>query len=102
MITIQSTIFIHNIIAHKTPSAIYNMLTSTMHNTQGNRFARKIRMSHRALTDQLNNSLMYKAISIYNTLPTPLMSLDTAAFKVEVKKHIISTQRPDCIPARIT
>ena len=102
MITIQSTIFIHNIIAHKTPSAIYNMLTSTMHNTQGNRFARKIRMSHRALTDQLNNSLIYKAISIYNTLPTSLMSLDSAAFKLEVKKHIISTQRPDCIPARIT
>ena len=102
MITVHSMTLMHNIVVHKTPMALYSMLTSYMHNTEGTRHARKIRMTHHAQSDQLNNSFMYKALSIYNTLPISLLTLNTSAFKAEVKNHIISTHRPDCIPERVT
>ena len=102
MITEQSTTLIHKIVTDKQPLSLYNMLTSTMHCTGGRRTARKLHMSHRAITDRLNDSLMYKAISLYNALPSHLIALSTVQFKPAIKKHVISTYSPDSIPVRIT
>ena len=102
MITIHSTTLMHNIITQKTPESLYGMLTSYMQDTDTHRQARKIRMTHHAQSDQLNNSFMYKTISIYNSFPITLLELNSKAFKTQVKTYITSTHRPDRIPERIT
>ena len=101
MLSQQSMALIHNIVVHKQPMAIYGMLNSDMQHTQGRRFARKLFMAHKPITDKLNDTLIYKALSMYNALPQHLISLNTLQFKVAIKKHVHSTQPPDSVPVRV-
>ena len=65
LITEQSMTLIHKIVTDKQPQALADLMTSSMHNTVGHRYAHRVHMKHHALTDRLNNSLMYKALSLY-------------------------------------
>ena len=77
------------------------MLSSSMQRTQGRQHTRRIFMTHRAKTDQLNDSLLYKAVSLYNQLSPQLMALNTEQFRRKVKEHVYLTYPPDSIPVRI-
>lgn len=101
LITEQSLILIHNTVTHRQPLALYQMLSSSMQRTQGRHYTRRLFMAHRAKTDQLNDSLLYKAVSLYNQLSPQLMALNTEQFRRKVKDYVHSTYPPDSIPARI-
>ena len=102
MITIATTTTLHKIIAHKTPQSLYSLLASHMHNTYSNRHVRTLHLKHRAHTDQLNNTFLYKAVSIYNTLPHEITALDTTDFRARITSYVSTTHAPDKIPDRIT
>ena len=101
LITEQSITLIHKIVTDKQPQSLADLMTSSMHNTVGHRYARRIHMKHHALTDRLNNSLMYKALSLYRTLPQNILEMNTLTFKKEIKNHVFLTYSPDSIPERL-
>ncbi len=102
MITCSSLIQMHKIISDTVPHSLYTLLTSTMHTQNTRRHTRKVHMKYTPLTDKLHNTYMYKALSIYNSLPSTLTTLNTKQFKTNIKKHITLHYRPDRLPDRVT
>ena len=102
LITEQSTTLIHKLVTDKQPMALYKMLTSSMHSTQDNRYTHRLFMAHRAKTDSLNDSLMYKALSLYNSLTPQITALSMSEFQTRIKEHVFLTYSPDSVPIRVT
>ena len=84
MIANASIIFIDGIVKNKMPRYIYSLLK----NAENRRSVVAINMTYRPKSKTFKNFFLYKALKIYNELPSQLKSLDTFKFKKKCKVHL--------------
>ena len=84
MIANASIIFIDGIVKNKMPRSIYSLFK----NAENRRSVVAINMTYRPKSKTCKNFFLYKALKIYNELPSQLKSLDTFKFKKKCKVHL--------------
>ena len=106
LITTAALKLTHKIVCYKTPTSLHSLLdsrmeadktTNTLQELHTRRLTRKIYPQHKPTTVKLSQTLLHKALLIYNTLPTTLTILNTSKFNIEIQHHVAHTFPPDKI-----
>ena len=82
MIMNASLNFIHSIVINKNPKSIYNLFK----NAENRRTIVAINTSYYPKSKVLKNFFMYKALKIYNNLPSSLRGLSQIKFKKTMQR----------------
>ena len=98
MITIESVNFIHKCIFDDTPRTINELITFSLNRENNVRSIRKPILKENVNSLRGNQSLIPRAIFLYNSLPDIFRTYNYKKFKKCSKKYIMENFQINCIP----
>ena len=98
MLIIGATKMFHKVILYGKPPAYNHYIKQSLINTDSTRKVRQSYISRNSTTTKTSNSLFYRAVKIYNTLPLELKHLEHKVFNKRIKNVVRKCYRPDRVP----
>ena len=98
MLIIGATKMFHKVILYGKPPSYNNYIKQSLINTEGTRKVRHSYINRNSTTTKTSNSLFYRAVKIYNTLPIELKNLEYKVFNKRIKDIVRKYYRLDRVP----
>ena len=101
ILTIEAVTFLHKCLYENLPTSITNLLCHSLNRTQNIRTVRKVMVRENTTSSKLSNTLIYRAVFLYNQLPAEIKGYHCKKFKKHAAQYWVSNYGNNLIPKNI-
>ena len=99
---IEAVTFLHKCLYENLPISITSLLCYSLNRTQNIRKVRKVIVKESTCSAKHSQTLIYRAVYLYNQLPSEIKGYHCKRFKKNAAQYLLSNYGNNLVPKNIT